>query len=114
MADASTTLDEVTVTAPAPKQPSRTPRRPEDDDLVINTGVQLLGGWQQFRMTRGIEKMPSDVEIRLTERYPGQMGKSIVEPGAPCTVTLGGDLILTGFIDRYYPTIDAHDHQAMI
>lgn len=90
------------------------PRNPEDDDLIIVTGGQRLGGWQQFRVTRGIERMPSDVEIRLTERSPGQIGKSIVEPGAPCEVFLGGDKMLTGYIDRYYPAIDAQDHQAVI
>lgn len=48
-----------------------------DDTLSITVGGLILSGWQQVRLTRGIERFPSDFSISLTERYPGAMA----EPG---------------------------------
>ncbi len=88
--------------------------RPEDEELTIRTGGKTLGGWTEVRVTRGVERLPSDFEITLTEKYPGQAAQAIVEPGATCEVMLSGDKILTGFIDRYMPGYDRGNHTVRI
>jgi hypothetical protein len=70
-----------------------TPIAPDKEELTIRTGGQILGGWQRIRVTRGVELLPSHFDIELTERFPGQVGQAIIEPGQPCTVSLC-DLVL--------------------
>jgi prophage tail gpP-like protein len=82
--------------------------------LTIKTGGRILGGWQSVRVTRGVELCPSHFDIELTERFPGQAGKAVVADGATCTVALSGDLVLTGYIDRYMPSYDKHQHRVRL
>ncbi len=89
-------------------------QNPETEDLIIQTASQTLQGWESIRVTRGVEMMPSSFECHLSERYPGSFTTAIVQPGESCTVMLGGDLVLTGYIDLYEPSYDAHTHNVII
>lgn len=87
---------------------------PDSEELTIKTGGQTLGGWTSIRVTRGVEMMPSQFECHITERFPGQSTEAIVIPGSTCTVYLGSTLVLTGFIDVYAPSYNAHTHNVII
>jgi prophage tail gpP-like protein len=54
------------------------PIRPDDEELTIKVGGQILGGWTRLRVTRGVELLPSHFEVELTERYPGVVGQVVV------------------------------------
>ena len=97
-----------TPAAPAPQS------RPEADELTILTGGQRLAGWTALRVDRGVEMLPSSFAVELTERYPGEARQAVVTPGSTCQVYLGKDLILTGFIDLYWPHQDATAHVVSI
>ncbi|MGI4941937.1 MAG: phage baseplate assembly protein, partial [Janthinobacterium lividum] len=58
------------------------------DDVTITTGGKIIGGWQAVRITRGIERMPSDFDIALTELYPSAADQIVIQPGASCVVKL--------------------------
>jgi prophage tail gpP-like protein len=87
---------------------------PNAEELTINAGGTILGGWTRIRVTRGVELLPSHFDIELTERFPGQATQVVVEPTSTCTVSLGGDLVLTGYIDRYMPQYDKHQHRVRL
>jgi prophage tail gpP-like protein len=87
---------------------------PDQEELTIKAGGSTLGGWQRIRVTRGVELCPSHFEIEMTERFPGQVGQLVIEPTTPCTVMLSGDLVLTGFIDRYMPRYNKHSHRVRL
>lgn len=70
-----------------------------DLSLVV-AGLQL-SGWEDIRVTRSIERFPSDFEISMTERFPGELKPFVVVPGDSCQVKLGDDLVLTGYVDGY-------------
>lgn len=80
------------------------------EELTLTIGAAALSGWTAVRVTRGIERCPSDFQISFTERFPGEAFGMAVEPGDPCTVTLGADVVITGFIDRASYTIDGGSH----
>lgn len=84
------------------------------DDLTIIVGGQQISGWTRVRVTRGIERVPSDFQIELTEYYPGDDTTITVLPGSACQVFLGTDLVLTGYVDDYIPKIDAGSHSIEI
>ena len=86
-----------------------------DPNLVsITVGGQKLSGWQVARVTRSIERFPSDFELELTERYPDQSGQIVIHPGDPCVVTFGADTVISGYVDDYRGWIAPSQHSVTI
>lgn len=76
---------------------------------LLADGLEMTG-WTAVRVTRGLERMPSDFDIVMTERYASDSTKMTVEAGSPCQVLLGEDLVITGYIDRVVMSISAAGH----
>lgn len=87
---------------------------PQQDEVKLTVGGQTISGWTSVRITRGIERLPSDFSIGLTELYPGELAEVVVSPGAPCTVSVDGDLLITGYVDRYVPSMESGSHSISI
>ena len=66
--------------------------------LLVNGSE--YGGWKSVRISAGIERQARDFELEVTDRWPGQseIPRSI-QPGDPCQVFIGDDLIMTGYVD---------------
>lgn len=86
----------------------------DPDALTLTVNGVIYGGWQEVRVTRGIELMPSSFDLTLTELYPGQVDAVVVKPGQACVVRLGSDVVLTGFVNRVVPAISAEGHQVHV
>jgi len=85
-----------------------------DDTVSIIVGSQSLSGWEDVRITRDIESCPSAFTLTLTKKYPTQSNEILITPGAPCKVTIGGDTVVTGYVDRYTASISADEHEIHI
>jgi prophage tail gpP-like protein len=79
------------------------------DPLTLTVGSQSLTGWQRVSVTRPLTGIPASFQIEVTEKYPNAPDIDL-EPGQPCTVTIGSDLVLTGYVDRYVSSISAGQH----
>ena len=84
------------------------------DDLTITCGDVAITGWTDIRVTRGIERLPSDFSVGMTELYPDELSRLVIEPGAPCEVRLGDEPVVTGYVDHYVPSITADSHSIRI
>jgi prophage tail gpP-like protein len=84
------------------------------DDLILEVGGVALSGWTGVRVTRGIERMPSDFSIELTELYPDDVDKFTVKTGDFCLVKLGTDPVVTGYIDRVGMLLDRAQHSITV
>jgi prophage tail gpP-like protein len=80
------------------------------DDLILDVAGRQLSGWTAIRVTRGIERMPSDFDIEMTDLYPDYVTNVVVQPGDACVVKLGADVVITGYVDRFTPMIDKGSH----
>lgn len=78
--------------------------------MQVTVGGQQLSGWTGYRLTRGVERLPSGCVLEFTERYPGKPGKAPIAPGQSCMVSIGADLWLTGYADLYWPHLEAEHH----
>ncbi|NVI06351.1 phage baseplate assembly protein [Paraburkholderia youngii] len=85
---------------------------PGDPTYATSNGRDITG-WTSVRVSRGIERCPSDFEVAFTEPYPG-VSQVIVQPGDQVQVLLGTDVVLTGFVDRYMPSYNAREHTIRI
>lgn len=89
------------------------PRPRKIDDLTLRIAGTAISGWTSIRVTRGIERMPSSFEISLTERDSSGLETS-VNDGDPCEVLLGGDKVITGYVDGVSISIDATQHSLTV
>jgi prophage tail gpP-like protein len=79
------------------------------DVLSLTVGNQTVTGWQRVSVTRPLAAIPASFSIEATERYPNAADIDL-KPGQPCTVKIGADLVLTGYVDRYTSSISASQH----
>jgi prophage tail gpP-like protein len=84
-----------------------------NDTLTLTIGNQVLTGWQSVTVSRPLASIPASFDLAVTEKYPNAPDID-VQPGQPCTVKIGGDLVLTGYVDRYAAQIAAGDHSIHI
>lgn len=84
------------------------------DDLTLLVNGKAFSGWEAVRVTRGIERCPSDFDLLVTERNPFDPGTVSIEPGQTCQVKIGADLVLTGYVDRYHPSLSPAQHQIRV
>lgn len=84
------------------------------DELYLDVRGRALHGWDRIRITRGIERMPSDFDISIMDYYPGDEQQQLVSPGDPCVVKLGDEVVITGYVDRWCPSIRPNQHQIRV
>ena len=89
-------------------------RRRDPDEVSIVLSDRRWAGWVSVRITRGLERMPSDFEIGLTEVFPGETEMLVAHVGEVCEVYIGRDLVLTGYVDRVTPSISPGQHDVTI
>ena len=85
---------------------SRGPPPGASDALTLIAGGKSLTGWQRVSVTRPLAAIPARFSIEVTEKYPTG-GDIDLKAGTPCAIQIGGDLVLTGYVDRYASSISA-------
>lgn len=81
------------------------------DELTLEVSGREISGWDHVRVTRSIERLPSDFSLSLMDYYPASNEKQLVSPGEACVVRLGNDPVVTGYLDRWSPVIGPSRHE---
>jgi len=84
------------------------------DDLSLILDGSRVSGWTKVRVTRGVERLPSDFEIEMTDLYPGDLEQMSVVSGQSCQVAIGEDVVITGYVDRVRPGIGRDYHRISV
>src|SRR5471032_1689217 len=85
-----------------------------DDELYLVSNDQVVTGWTDIRVTRGIERLPSDFNVGMTELYPNELDRLVIAPGDSCQIRLGDDPVVTGYVDHFVPSMSAGEHSIRI
>lgn len=80
--------------------------------LVIN-GKRFFG-WDSVRVTRGIERLPTDFEISLMDYSPESDEQQWVSAGDACELFIGDDRVMVGYIDAWNGVINKSQHQITV
>ena len=62
------------------------------DEVTLEVNGKIISGWDSVRVTRGIERFPSDFDLGLMDYYPGSAGKQLVKEGNTCVVKMTGGI----------------------
>jgi prophage tail gpP-like protein len=81
-----------------------------DNTVSLIVKGQSFGGWEAVRVTRGLERCPSDYDLTVTEKYPGQAAQIDIRPFDACQIKIGADPVLTGWVDRYDGGLEPSQH----
>jgi len=80
------------------------------DPVVLQIGSQRHQGWQEVRIRLSLEQIADSFELTLTERWAESDMVRPVTPGEACTVKVGDELVVTGYLDEVLPDYDATSH----
>lgn len=85
------------------------PKRPPDALTLIVDGSEV-GGWEGVEVTLLAEGFPPTFSISLSSKEPITSEAVIAKAGDECSVLLGDDRVITGYVDRDVPAGDAENH----
>lgn len=97
-------IQRVTVTATAKRS----------DDVTVVIDGQAYGGWQDVRITRGVERLPADFDVRMTDIYNVDPDVLQILPGKACVVKIGNDPVVTGYVDIVAPSFNRGAHEITV
>jgi len=87
-------------------------------DIVLNIGGTNYSGWLSLDLTISMETLAGVFNLSLTDnigRSNSPIKKSpTIRPGDTCSVLLNGETVITGYIDKVTPMIDATTHTIII
>lgn len=78
------------------------------EPITLRVDGQIYGGWQQVRITRSLRDIAGDFELSLTRKWENA-SEMVIKPLSACTVHIGNELVLTGYIDDFIPSYDARE-----
>lgn len=77
------------------------------DDLTITASGGAISGWEEIEVTLRLESFPNSFEIAMSS----PTGALLAKCGDECTVKLGDDLVITGYVDQDFNSGDAGTHE---
>jgi prophage tail gpP-like protein len=80
------------------------------EPVVLQVGSQRHQGWQEVRIRLSLEQIADSFELVLTERWRESGEVRPVTPGEACAVSVGDELVVTGYLDEVLPDYDAETH----
>lgn len=84
------------------------------DDVMLTVGGRKYGGWTDIEIAVGIDAVASSFRIGLTERWPGHSERWVIDAGSPAVVSIGGEPVITGYIDRLESWLSKDLHNVTI
>lgn len=78
-----------------------------DNTVTLTVNGKNYGGWMSVEITAGIEQAARSFSLSVSHPWPGSGNDLPVKPGDACTVSLGNDLVITGWVDAVPVSYDA-------
>ncbi len=81
------------------------------EEIILKAGGNVYGGWTKISVTRSMESMSGSFDLELTWKWQDSQNKyqAFMEPikqGEACIVEIGGERVITGYIDDWVPSYD--------
>lgn len=74
----------------------------------------VYSGWTGVRITRAIDTLSGEFELELVDRERTGAARLDIRAGAACEVRIGDETVITGWVDRVSPQMDAQSHSISV
>jgi len=73
----------------------------DQSSVWLHVNGQAYGGWKGVRIEAGIERQSRSFNLAITDEWPVGAGDLVrkVVPGDLCEISIGDDLVATGYVD---------------
>jgi prophage tail gpP-like protein len=78
--------------------------------VSLEVGGIKYDGWKSVRIKHSVEHLAGTFTLDVSDRWPDQTEAFAIEPGATCTVMIGDDVMITGYIDIVQVKATAKEH----
>jgi prophage tail gpP-like protein len=86
-------------------------KKPKADDLTLTIGGKKMSGWTTIEVSCSAEALPRQFVVGMSTQDPITGLGTAVRPGDDCTVSLGEDVVVTGYVDRVVNAGGAQSHE---
>jgi prophage tail gpP-like protein len=70
-----------------------------NEAFTLTVNGQRYERWEEIRVTREIDRMCTDFDVAVSERFLASARDFPLSPFQEATLAIGGDPVLTGYID---------------
>ena len=78
------------------------------ESVVLAVDGQQWDGWTEMSVTSSLEAIAGEFDLTITTQW-SDASPRVIRQGLPCTVALGDDTVVTGYIDDFIPSYDAEN-----
>lgn len=83
-------------------------------DITLTVNGVVYGGWKTADVRLGIEQIAGTFELGITELWADRKEPWPVRHGDKCSLQIGKETVITGFVDDILPQFDATGHGVTI
>lgn len=69
-------------------------------DVQLQIAGHSYGGWKSIQITKSLEQLAHTFRLGITEKWINQDQRLPIAEGAPCTIAVDDDEIITGYVDE--------------
>ncbi len=82
------------------------------DGIELIVDGRAFGGWTDASVSVGIDSLASSFTLELTLRDPGALDVATwpIKAGALCQIRIGGETVISGYLDRLESSLGAESH----
>lgn len=78
--------------------------------ISLTVNGKAFAGWERARVTRGIESIAGSFDLQVSDRWNGKDDRWLIAEGDECTVSVGDEKVITGYVDRRSLSYAAREH----
>lgn len=85
-----------------------------DNILTLRVGGQLYNGWKSASVRTAMDQIAGSFDLAITERWPNHPTDWQIPPGEACEISIGNDVVITGFVDAVAVDYDSASHNIRV
>lgn len=87
--------------------------RIDTPEVTLWTGGKIHSGWKSVAVTLNLDHLAGEFDLTVSEGWleGGRLVSNKIPSGAACAVKIGGETVITGYVDVTSPRYGAEDHQ---
>lgn len=83
-------------------------------EVLLRVGSQLYGGWKEAGASVAMDRAAGQFRVGVTELWPGQDVSRQIRPGDECVLSLGDQVLVSGYVDAVDIDISGSAHNVSI
>ena len=83
-------------------------------EVVLYVNGKKHGGWKSVSISNSMRSLAATFRLDFSDRWPGEQEKYSIAEGSRCRLTLGGQLVVEGWVDQLAPEYDNDNHSLTI